>query len=160
MEMIKLEICGKTKTGSHDEIVTSGKDKGKVISVNDYNMATITVEVPKDIEDNAKFYGPGRYACLARNHEVVLLANAVRATLSDSHDKDQGEKNAIAQKAVATFPACLDPKPKTPGAARVNRKQKERANALDFMENEGVKKPYNRWSVQAREAFDRTYPIS
>lgn len=159
MEKIKLEICGKTKTGSHDEIIQSGKDKGQTTIVNDYNMATVIIEVPMYIDDNLEFYGPDRYATLARNHEIVLLANAVRSTLSESTGKTQEEKNAIAQKAVANFPACLDPRPKTPGAAKKTKAEKERVKALVLMETM-LKKPYEKWSVIAREEFDRTYPVA
>lgn len=160
MEMIKLEICGKTKIGSHTEIVKDGKNDGQEIVVNNYDTATITVEVPKSTLDNEEFYGPVRYAALARNHEIVLLANTVRASLAESAGKPQDEKNAIAQKAVANFPACLDPKPRTPGAAKKTKAQKDRAKALEFMETSAIGKPFDRWSVKAREAFDLQYPVA
>lgn len=159
MKMIKLEICGKTKTGSHEETIQSGKDKGQVIFVNDYDTATITVEVPESIDDNLNFYGGPRYAALARNHEIVLLANAVRATLAESAGKPQDEKDALAQAAVKNYPACLDPKPRTPGAAKKTKAEKERAKALTMMEAM-LKKAYDKWSGTAKEEFDRTYPVA
>lgn len=159
MEMTTITVTGKTKVGSHEE---TDPNTGEVTTVNDYDYAVVNIEVPADSVDNAEFYGGDRLCKLARAHEIVLLGNSVRSTLSGSKGKDQDEKNAIAQTVIGdNYPLCLDARIKTPGTARVPAKIKRaieaRQTALSMMEGL-LKKPFDKWSEKAQAEFDTTYP--
>jgi hypothetical protein len=157
--MKTISVTGKTKVGSHVEKDKDGTDK----TVNDYDFAVANVEVPESNEDVIAFYGIDRLCDLARAHEIVLLGNLVRSTLSDSKGKTQDEKNAIAQAAIGNdYPKCLDARIKTPGAKRVpagvKRAIEARATALTMMEGM-LKKPFRKWSEVSQNEFNTTYPV-
>lgn len=160
MEMLTITVTGKTKIGSHEE---TDPKTNEVSTVNDYDFATVNVEVPADMADNVDFYGSERLSKLARAHEIVLLGNLVRSTLEGSKGKEQDEKNAIAQAAIGdNYPACLDARIKAPGAKRVPAKVKRaieaRQTALTLAEGL-LKKPFDKWSEKSQEEFNITYPI-
>jgi len=160
IETTPIQVKGQTKVGSHLEKDTKTLQD---VTVNDYDFAVISVDVPAKNEDVLAFYGLDRLCKLARAHEIVLLGNLVRSTLSDSKGKTQDEKNAIAQSVIGNdYPKCLDAKIKAPGAKRVpaavKRAIEARATALTMMEGM-LKKPYTKWSEKSQNEFNATYPV-
>lgn len=159
IETKSISVTGKTKRGSHVE-----KDKcGQDVTVNDYDFATVKVNIPANNADSVEFYGLERLCNLAQAHEIVLLGNLIRGTLGESKGLPQDEKNAIAQKAIGNdYPKCLDARIKVPGAPRVSAKVKrameERQTALTYNEKI-LEKPYDKWKPTTQQLFNETYPI-